>query len=136
MEFGERESGVEYTERPGAYGLAFNEQGHLLCVRAIGGVYLPGGGLLPGEAPEDGLARETREETGYAIIVGERIGEADQVVPAFVKRGVFFRMTVDGDQQPVGPFDHQAVWLPVEDALKSLSEEFQTWALRQAMADA
>jgi len=35
---------------------------------------LPGGGLEPGEEPEDAVVREVEEETGYTVRLGERLG--------------------------------------------------------------
>ena len=132
MEFGERTPGVEYQERPGAYGIAFDDEGRVLCVAAPVAFYLPGGGVGEGESHEDALLREVAEETGYRAVVGERLGEATQVVPAFLKHGVFFRMDV-GDRDAEGAFDHQHVWLPIDQALSGLSEESHVWALKRAL---
>lgn len=38
---------------------------------------LPKGGAMPGERPEDTVAREVREETGITATVGERLGQVD-----------------------------------------------------------
>lgn len=36
---------------------------------------LPGGGIDPGETPEEAVVREVREETGYVVQVKRRTGE-------------------------------------------------------------
>jgi 8-oxo-dGTP pyrophosphatase MutT (NUDIX family) len=51
------------------------DDGALLCVRlrdpasGIARLYVPGGGIEPGETPAQTAARETLEETGYAVDV-------------------------------------------------------------------
>ncbi len=42
---------------------------------------LPGGGLEPGEDPEDAVHREVREETGYEIEIEELLGIHSRVIP-------------------------------------------------------
>lgn len=58
-----------------AYGFILNRDGELLVVRmkTTKKLWLPGGGVEIHESLEDGLRRETREETGIEIRVGERI---------------------------------------------------------------
>ncbi|BDV29349.1 NUDIX hydrolase [Microbacterium terricola] len=42
---------------------------------------LPGGGLEPGEDPENATRREVREETGYRVALGELLGIHSRVIP-------------------------------------------------------
>jgi mutator protein MutT len=57
--------------RPAAYAIIVNE-GRLLLVRLRPTMkfHLPGGGIEPGETPEETVRREVREETGIEIEVG------------------------------------------------------------------
>ena len=67
-------------QRVAVYGICEDGSGNVLLVRAAphltvaGQWFLPGGGLDHGEAPEDGLRREFREETGLDIHVGVLLG--------------------------------------------------------------
>jgi 8-oxo-dGTP pyrophosphatase MutT (NUDIX family) len=48
----------------------------LLAVRRdLRGWELPGGHLMTGESPEDGLIREVREETGHDIAIERHVGD-------------------------------------------------------------
>lgn len=60
-------------QRIGAYGIAHDDGGRILLVRAapyltVGGMwFLPGGGVEHGETPSDALRREVHEETGLDV---------------------------------------------------------------------
>ncbi len=43
---------------------------------------LPGGGLEPGEHPDDAVVREVREETGYDVALDGILGVDSIVIPA------------------------------------------------------
>ncbi|MEM1452278.1 MAG: NUDIX domain-containing protein [Planctomycetota bacterium] len=138
-EFGERTPGVHYVDRPGAYGVAFDEERRRVCVlRSHQGDFLPGGGAHAGESEEDTLRREVREECGRAVEVVRRVGFALQYVEDargqhIAKRCSFYELrlgrTVAGQTEE----DHEFLWMPIEDACARLSHESQRWAVDAAV---
>ncbi len=135
-EFGKQE-GVEYVERLGAYGIAFNDSGQICVLEENGHFYLPGGGLNSNESSEAGLEREFREELGAQI--GQRIfvGNAIDFVVApnegsFAKRGSYFvvelvKTDIESKERA------RLVWLDVERATKELKFAGQRWAVGEVV---
>jgi ADP-ribose pyrophosphatase YjhB (NUDIX family) len=61
----------------GVFGIIFDEQGCVLCVRmnyGAGGWTTPGGRVELGESPIAALKREVREETGFNVIPTDLVG--------------------------------------------------------------
>lgn len=135
--FGTPEAG-QYRVRIGAYGVCLRE-GRVLVVDAPEGRFLPGGALDAGETEAQALTREVTEETGHDVLEARLLGQASQLIVTRAtrerveKRGLFFR--VDLSDQPRGSpteTDHEALWVPVSDALATLTDESHGWAVRQA----
>jgi ADP-ribose pyrophosphatase YjhB (NUDIX family) len=72
--------------RVAAYAVITDEEGRILLSRWIEGAKpawtLPGGGMDPGEHPEQTCRREVREETGYEVALEGLLGVDSMVVPA------------------------------------------------------
>jgi 8-oxo-dGTP diphosphatase len=71
--------------RVAAYAVVTDEAGRVLLARWNPGQFvkwtLPGGGMEPGEHPEDAAVREVYEETGYEIALDGLIGVDSGVIP-------------------------------------------------------
>jgi 8-oxo-dGTP diphosphatase len=83
------------------------KHGKLLITRRREGTHLsglwefPGGKPEPGEALEDALRRELREELGAAVSVLERIETVDWQYPDRRVSLVFFRCGMEGEPRPL-----------------------------------
>lgn len=136
-EFGGIEKGISYTERPGAYGFLLNELEHLAVVETPIGLFLPGGGADPGETMEAALSREFFEEIGFVILQSTFVTSAIQYQHSvyykqyFKKIGSFYEVEAVHQAGAVPAPEHRLLWMPLDAAKRSLSQEFQRWALGQ-----
>jgi ubiquinone/menaquinone biosynthesis C-methylase UbiE/8-oxo-dGTP pyrophosphatase MutT (NUDIX family) len=138
MIFGVRREGVAYTERPAAYAVIRGENGTVAAVRGASGMmFLPGGGSLPDETPEETLVREVREELARSVRLVDKIGEATQFFYAandgrhYQMLGVFF--LAEFPDEPSGQGEHDLFWLPLEEAAGAFFHESHAWAARQGL---
>jgi 8-oxo-dGTP diphosphatase len=140
-EFGVAAPGVAYELRPGGYAVLFNAAGEVATVSTPSGLALPGGGQDDGERPEDAAIREVGEECGLRVVLGRRIGVADELVFAadegkhYRKRCTFFLGVVVG-RSGTGEPDHELLWLPPHEATSRLLHESQRWAVAEACRQA
>ncbi len=137
-EFGCRIHGRTYGVRLGTYVVLRDDDGRIASVRTISGLYLPGGGIDPGESPKQAAVREVYEETGYAVEALQPVGQADELVVDhevgfLIKRGVFF-VARSSTPEPTGAGedDHELLWLLPEEAQRLLRHESHAWAVRQS----
>jgi len=136
--FGQALPGIQYVERPGAYGLLPNAAGELAIVQTPNGLFLPGGGLEPEETPESALRREVREETGFEITALRFLGQAIQFhwsefyQKHFKKVGSFYQIEAHPDGGLAADADHVLWWMTREQAAQRLSQEFQRWVVSSA----
>lgn len=118
-----------YRLRPGAY--AILRQGDRLLVTLQHApepeLQLPGGGIDPGESPLRGLIREVREETGWTLSGARRLGAyrrfrympdydlwAEKLCHIYLARPAL-------RHGPPSEPGHEAVWLPVEEAARQIT---------------
>jgi 8-oxo-dGTP diphosphatase len=131
--FGSPTPGLSYTERPAAYVVVMNSVGMVAVVHGKRGYFLPGGGSLPNEAPEETVLREVREELARGIRILRRLGEAVQYFSAeaqhFKMHAVFF--AAEFTDEPSGCGEHELHWLQMAQAEGEFFHESHVWAIRQ-----
>jgi 8-oxo-dGTP diphosphatase len=109
--------------------------GRLAVVRDAEGVFLPGGGIEPGETPEEAVAREMLEKCGLVIRVGLCLIRAVPLVrtpdgTTFEKRSFFFDTRIDASLPAAMLPGHETFWVAPSRAAELLSHESQAWAVR------
>ena len=140
--FGARQEGVDYIVRPSAYALVAGADGRLAVVRTPLGVFLPGGGMDPGETPARTAVREVEEECGLLVRVGAWRAEAVHLVWSpqdrvhYEKRSTFLDAAVEGAGAPAVEADHALAWLAPAEAAAAMAHESHAWAVRRWMAAA
>lgn len=139
LNFGEPQPGLDYRDRPSAFGLA-QRQGQLAVVRVARGddppyLDLPGGALDAGEDEQGALVREFLEETGLDVTPVERLGEASQVFRKTDGEPVrnlagFWTVQVMGETPDAKvEDDHSLLWIEPAEAVVSLRHEAHAWAV-------
>lgn len=133
--FGERAEGRSYAVRPCAYAIVPNARGEILLVRTGEGVFLPGGGLDPGESPEQAAIRETREECALEIRVSSVIARATNIVRSADAVGGFEKRSTFVAGEILAPVDsrpeHTVLWLPPAEAMSRMTRPAHVWAVSQ-----
>jgi 8-oxo-dGTP diphosphatase len=137
--FGKADPSINYVERPGAYALLYNPAGELAIIQTSFGLFLPGGGLDPTETEEQALKREVHEEIGYRVTTLRYFTEASQFhwsefyQKYFKKIGTFFLVEATPPARQTLQAEHTLLWKNPLVASKSLSQEFQRWAVKQSL---
>lgn len=134
--FGVPVAGATYEPRCAAYAVIRNGVGAVAAVRAPAGYWLPGGGSLAGETPEETVVREVREELGGTFRLIGKIGEALQYFFAasegryYAMQAVFFR--ADLLEGVHGPAEYGLCWLDVNRPGPWFFHACHDWAVRQS----
>lgn len=138
-QFGERLAGRAYGERPAAFGI-LERDGQVAVVRiekpdGAAWIDLPGGGVDPGETPEEGVVREYGEEAGLKVAVSAPFARADQFFvntegQAWNNRSDFYVLELVGEDPTLKvEDDHQLIWLAPLEAITSLRHDSHAWAV-------
>ncbi len=127
---------MNYRIRPAAYAVIVDDQRRLACVAEDSGLFLPGGGLEPGEDALQAVHRECAEECGRTI---EIIQPLDSAIQWFIKGGneayelhaSFFLARFSGLLDRPGHLELS--WHAAWPDPPALFHECQRWAVREGM---
>ncbi|MBZ2404941.1 NUDIX domain-containing protein [Liquorilactobacillus hordei] len=143
--FGNKNIGVNYFVRKGAYAVIFRNQNRseIGLIRTHEQQYfLPGGGIEKGETAEDALIREMLEETGYSIKNNYPFCHAQRyfVSTLPVKRpmlsdGYFFISQLDQRIQKPTEKNNYFEWINIKECEKLLFHVHQYYAVQQALKE-
>ena len=126
--------------RPSAYGLVTGDAARLAVVRTPQGLFLPGGGIEPGEAWQQAIVREVWEECGLQVLTGCWTRRAVDFVYSsaerthFEKRSTFVDARSSGSGTTARELDHALEWLVPESAIAALAPPSHRWAVAQWLA--
>ncbi len=145
LQFGVADPGVDYKDRPAAFGVA-ERDGRIAVVRVtkpgLGSwIDLPGGAVDPGEDERAALVREFGEETGLKVASGPLISRADQYFrktdgdPVNNRSGLFNAEIVGEDPALKIEDDHELVWLEPAEATRRLRHDSHAWAVLAWLRD-
>jgi len=139
MVFGNKIENLQYKSRMGVYSIIFNKKrDQILVIRTTrGGYFLPGGGLEGKENHEECLQRELLEETGFQVLMGEYLGQAQKYHLAMGKNPTLnhahFYLATLGErvQEPV-EVDEEPNWVNIAEVENLLFHDHQVWGVKQA----
>jgi 8-oxo-dGTP diphosphatase len=130
---------MKYADRPSVYAVTIDDRQRVAVVAVRSEYFLPGGGIEPGEQPTNALIREVREETGWRVAVGRRIGCAKEYVYsererlAVNKVGEFyFAEIVDWEGRKKGE-SHRPKWITIGEFEKRAAHASHVWAISRAL---
>jgi len=131
--FGACLPGIEYEQRRAAYAVIVNKDGAIAAVNEKNRYFLPGGGLLENESPEETVEREIREELARDIRLVREIGKAIQYFQAdgrcYKMHAVFFLAEFAGKKN--GKREYSLHWIDAGKTDRKFFHECHSWAVRQ-----
>lgn len=136
-EFGTKQDGIDYIDRPGAYAVIESNDKQIAIIETSKGYFLPGGGIDNHETDTDALQREILEELGYQVFVVAKLGETIEYFKAasdehyYQIHSRFYKACLGSKIRESMEADHQLVWVESEEAVKLLVRQGQAWAVHK-----
>ncbi|MHB8606388.1 MAG: NUDIX hydrolase [Thermoplasmatota archaeon] len=120
--------------------LVFDAEGRILMVKATRGFTkgmwnMPGGFLLYGESPEEGVQREVREETGIEVDVGRLVGVyTRRFASPYFMRAFVYECRPRGTTLVLDPDEiAEARWMTPDEARDATLNTFLRTALEERL---
>lgn len=133
MSFGNILPQINYRDRPAAYAVITSGDGKIAVVKGTRGYFLPGGGSLEGETPEETVRRELLEELARDIVITGKIGEAVQYYSAgdahYKMKAIFFKAAFSGGRR--GEAENELIWLDAKESEGAFFYQCHEWAIRE-----
>jgi 8-oxo-dGTP diphosphatase len=137
-EFGEKVEGVQYSRRPGCYGVVI-KGGAVGVIKPddYDTYFLPGGGIDEGENERETLRREALEEIGREIEIFEKLGEAEEYVFSkaekkyIVKECHFYRFSLRNESKTESKYE--LLWIRGNELEKMHFESYR-WIAEKELA--
>lgn len=132
--FGEVNPTLNYVNRIGVYGIAFNQDNQVALVRVRGNKYfLPGGGIEQNESHSECLEREFLEETGYQVKINCYLGHNSKT---FYSNRLFqdyyiichYYFVIEYVTKPV-EVDHELIYIDIQKAISLMTLDNQADAI-------
>jgi 8-oxo-dGTP diphosphatase len=130
-------AGPEVVIRPSANGIVVDGRGRLAAARTPEGLFLPGGGIEPGETPDQAVEREALEECGLVVRLEAWERRAIQITGGapsairYEKRSTFRAARPESVPAAGREPDHALEWVEVERAGRLLTDESHRWAVAE-----
>jgi len=134
--FGSLDSNVQYSERQAAYVVVIRNA-KVAMVSSGQKYFLPGGGSMSGETPQETVVREVYEELARDVRLIRSLGETTQYFYSadddrhYKMAATFFEGELTDDVQ-AGNGTHQLDWLSVTEMDRACFHECHAWAVGQA----
>jgi len=123
--------------RPSAYAVVLDAHDRIAVVRTPKGIFLPGGGIDPGESPRDAMVREVLEECGLSVepgswsAIARDYAHSPEEATHFEKRCTFYDARVVGPAGMPHERDHELQWLAPSTAMDVLTRASHRWVVSQ-----
>lgn len=139
--FGVKKEKEHYQIRIGVYGILSDpEKKKILVVSPPNGSYLlPGGEKEKQETNKETLQRESMEELGCRIEIGQHLGDAEDYFYSTHRKQYYhnpaYFYVIDAWEKVSEPLEdfNELTWMTVPEALKKLKRGSHRWAVEQWM---
>lgn len=132
--FGNKEN-MKCSEREGAYIIPYRDN-RVGVIKTPKGYFLLGGGLKKGERHADCIERECLEESGYKVLVKEKICSAEAycvhpVIGFFHPIQTYYIGELLSKISIPVEKDHSFMWIEFSEVKGKMFADMQNWALEQ-----